>query len=437
MPRRFLVGNRIRERRLALGLKQADVARAAGISSSYLNLIEHNRRGIAGKVLLDIAAALRIDSASILEGADSALMREIEAIATGDVAVELDQAEDLVTRFPGWSRLLAQLGTRVQALEATVEGLSDRLTHDPFLSESLHEMLSSVTAIQATSGILAQTQGIEPLQQRRFQANIHDESARLSDLSLSLVRYFDRPADDVQATSTPQDEVDFFLNANNHHFPALEGGAPAGVEKVITGAKGLVSHAARSIAQRVLWQYVDDANAMPLADFIAHGHDVEFDTSRLAQHFDVPLARVFRRLAFLPQSDTEPRFGLIQCDASGAVLLRKSLDGFALPRYGAACSLLPLYQALGRPHMAYRAVLQTPDNINFLAEAFCTYLGDPGFDTPPILRATMLFRPYQPLGGTAAAPVSLPTLKIGPSCRVCPHLACAARREPSIHAPQD
>ena len=70
----------------------------------------------------------------------------------------------------------------MQELEATVEGLSDRLTHDPFLSESLHAMLSSVTAIQATSGILAQTQELEPLQQRRFQANIYDESARLSDL---------------------------------------------------------------------------------------------------------------------------------------------------------------------------------------------------------------------------------------------------------------
>ena len=245
MHRRFLVGNRIRERRLSLGLKHADVALAAGISPSYLNLIEHNRRGIAGKVLLDIAAALRVDSASILEGADSALMREIEAVATGDVLVELDRAEDMVTRFPGWSRLLAQLGSRVQALEATVEGLSDRLTHDPFLSESLHAMLSSVTAIQATSGILAQTQELEPLQQRRFQANIYDESARLSDLSQSLARYFDRPADYVQATSTPLDEVDVFLSANNHHFPALEVGTVGAVEKVIAGGEGLVSQAAR------------------------------------------------------------------------------------------------------------------------------------------------------------------------------------------------
>ncbi|MEJ6715407.1 MAG: helix-turn-helix domain-containing protein [Rhodobacterales bacterium] len=434
MQRRFLVANRIRERRLSLGLKQADVALAAGISPSYLNLIEHNRRGIAGKVLLDIAAALRVDSASILEGADSALMREIEAVATGDVLVELDRAEDMVTRFPGWSRLLAQLGSRVQALEATVEGLSDRLTHDPFLSESLHAMLSSVTAIQATSGILAQTQELEPLQQRRFQANIYDESARLSDLSQSLARYFDRPADDVQATSTPLDEVDVFLSANNHHFPALEVGTVGAVEKVIAGGEGLVSQAARSIARGLLLQYVHDAETMPLDAFLTTGRDVNFETSRLAQHFGVALPSIFRRLAFLPQSEVDPRFGLIQCDASGAVLLRKSLHGFALPRYGAACSLLPLYQALGRPHIAFRAVLQTPDDISVMAEAFCIYLGDPGSDAPPILRATMVIRPYQPLGRAGGSQNTLPVLRVGSSCRVCPHLACAARREPSIHA---
>ncbi|MEZ8097508.1 MAG: helix-turn-helix transcriptional regulator, partial [Amylibacter sp.] len=44
-----LLGTRIRENRKALRLSQKDLAHAAGISASYLNLIEHNRRRIAGK----------------------------------------------------------------------------------------------------------------------------------------------------------------------------------------------------------------------------------------------------------------------------------------------------------------------------------------------------------------------------------------------------
>lgn len=42
MPQRQLTGGRIRERRIALALRQVDLARQVGISASYLNLIEHN-----------------------------------------------------------------------------------------------------------------------------------------------------------------------------------------------------------------------------------------------------------------------------------------------------------------------------------------------------------------------------------------------------------
>jgi DNA-binding XRE family transcriptional regulator len=52
MERSAFAGSRIRERRVALGLRQAEVALRAGISGSYLNLIEHNRRRIGGKLSL-------------------------------------------------------------------------------------------------------------------------------------------------------------------------------------------------------------------------------------------------------------------------------------------------------------------------------------------------------------------------------------------------
>lgn len=61
MPRSALTGTRIRERRSLEGLKQADLARDVGISPSYLNLIEHNRRRIGGKLLVDLARALGLN----------------------------------------------------------------------------------------------------------------------------------------------------------------------------------------------------------------------------------------------------------------------------------------------------------------------------------------------------------------------------------------
>lgn len=65
MPRSALTGTRIRERRTVLGLRQAELARLSGISPSYLNLIEHNRRRIGGKLLVEIARHLGVEASAL------------------------------------------------------------------------------------------------------------------------------------------------------------------------------------------------------------------------------------------------------------------------------------------------------------------------------------------------------------------------------------
>ena len=433
MAKLYPVGSRIRERRMALGLKQTELAARAGISSSYLNLIEHNRRGIAGKLLLSIADCLSLEPGVLTDGADGDLVRQVQATAPPDFTVEFDRTEDLVSRFPGWAQHLARLGERVLQLEATVEGLSDRLAFDPFLAEALHEILSSVTAIQATSGILAQSKGLEGGQQRRFQANIHDESRRLSDLSKGLLLYFESPTDAEKTMSTPQDEVDAFLVANAYHFTALETGGINAIEAMIAQSRTLVSQASKSLGRDILQTYAADASVLPLLAFIQEIKAQGPSVAALARTFAAPIPVVLRRLAFLPPLDDGVAFGIVECDASGAILMRKSLPGFALPRYGAGCSLLPLYQAVGRPHMAFRAILETAENMKFIADAFGGYLGDPGFDAPPVMRATMVFRPLHTLSDEAAKTGTLPVIKVGTTCRICPRQSCAARREPSIY----
>ena len=111
-----LAGSRLRERRLALGLRQAEVAKAAGVSASYLNLIEHNRRRIAGDGLARLATALGLPLAVFEEGADSALiddLRSAAATAASDgIEAEVDRAEEFAGRFPGWAATTATLARR-------------------------------------------------------------------------------------------------------------------------------------------------------------------------------------------------------------------------------------------------------------------------------------------------------------------------------------
>jgi transcriptional regulator with XRE-family HTH domain len=61
-----LIGERVRQRRLALGLSQEALAAAAGLHRTQINLIEHNRRKIRIETLLRIALALEIEPADLL-----------------------------------------------------------------------------------------------------------------------------------------------------------------------------------------------------------------------------------------------------------------------------------------------------------------------------------------------------------------------------------
>jgi len=61
-----LFGNRVRERRLALGLTQQELADRAGLHRSYIGQIELGRRNVTLKSAAKIAKALHVDIASLL-----------------------------------------------------------------------------------------------------------------------------------------------------------------------------------------------------------------------------------------------------------------------------------------------------------------------------------------------------------------------------------
>jgi transcriptional regulator with XRE-family HTH domain len=57
------IGPRIRRLRRLRYLSQADLAAALGISASYLNLIEHNRRKVTVPLLFAIAGYFGVEPA--------------------------------------------------------------------------------------------------------------------------------------------------------------------------------------------------------------------------------------------------------------------------------------------------------------------------------------------------------------------------------------
>jgi predicted transcriptional regulator/DNA-binding XRE family transcriptional regulator len=426
MSDQVLTGTRARNRRIDLGLRQTIVAKALGISGSYLNLIEHNRRRIGGKLLHDLARVLDIDAASLGDEVGDTILGPLREAAAAFPAASVEdlRAEDLVARFPGWAALIAAQRRRITQLEDRAEALSNRLAHDSQIANSLHEVISTATAIRSTASILVETPDLDHDWRSRFHTNIDTDSARLAQSSQALLGFLDMEMEAGGAhTDSAMEQAEAVLAQSGFYFAEIE----AEEEMQFSDVKETIT---RTILQDWAKRAARDAQRLPLDAFSQAARAVAYDPARLAARFGVPLDIVLRRLAHLPPATRgadadHPPMGLAVCDGAGVVTFQKPVLDFRLPRSGAACPLWPLYQALTQPGRAIRRVVRLPGVARTPFECFAIAgpVGGVAFDEEPRINATMLVR---------AARTDQVADVVGPGCRVCDVVNCASRRHPSL-----
>ncbi|MCO5159046.1 MAG: short-chain fatty acyl-CoA regulator family protein [Aquamicrobium sp.] len=225
MAIRTPIGARIRRKRKAIGLTQTALANALGISASYLNLIENNKRAIGGALLLRIGERLDIDLAHLSGenelrtiGTIGELM--VDPVMRG-IEMEAESIRDLATRFPEAAAALTRLYRAYSDASANIETLRHRLRSDPYLSQLLHETLNRVAGIKSGAEILATIPDLTSAQRDRFVSTINSEINDLVPTIRNLVDYFDQTTTDERLIS-PMNEVDDAIIDHNNHFPVLE-----------------------------------------------------------------------------------------------------------------------------------------------------------------------------------------------------------------------
>ena len=219
------IGIRISSRRRALGVSQAALARQAGISPSYLNLIERNKRDVGGALLLRIAHALEIDIGELTGEAEQKLVQDLEEAFSDPVLESVGlgavQARDLVAQYPAAAIAIARLHRAYAAAIASADAYANRLRADPMFSQLLHQILSGITAVRSGAEILEDVHDLDEAERRRFLASITRETRGLSDVAQTLIGQFDRSSE-TRRTVSPLRELDDLIIAENNYFPALE-----------------------------------------------------------------------------------------------------------------------------------------------------------------------------------------------------------------------
>ena len=455
---RRIVGARIRERRRGLGITQVALARRIGISSSYLNLIEHNKRSIAGTLLRRAAEALDLRLEDLDGATERRLLASLEEISRApeiaSLGVETDSAGELIGRFPGWARAIAALSNAEREATSTARALADRLTHDPFLAEAVHGMLSRVTAVRSAIEILEDYPEIDAVSRQRFQQIIGQETRGLTEVGEALVTYFDK-ADLAERVLTPLDEVDALLDVRRNRFPEIESVAASLAERITATRRAARLEQARAVAEAELKGVVDAVIAAhpqvetelardrarvtlladaagallaPMDAFASEAASRGYDVEALAEFFAADVPTVCRRLTALPEAEGVPRFGYLQANAAGTIIERRALPGLNLPRHAAACPLWVLFRAQQSPESVMRQRTLFPTGARFVFLARARNTGSAGFGQLRHYLTDMLVLNEQDAMHTVYAPdPGVPVEPVGPACRSCPRPDCMHR----------
>lgn len=220
------IGPKIKDRRRELGITQSKLAERLGISASYLNLIERNKRNVAKRLLADLARELAVGS-DWLEGKEERrLVQDIQEILGDPILAQFNldgrkNAEEFVASDSEWAKAVIALHRAYTARTQTVAALSDRLNQDPYLGEAIHTLLTRVTAIRSSAEILHTMEDLSASDRHRFQKLLAEESAALSNITEGIAEFFDT-SDTETAAMTPAEEVDDLIVENRNYFPELE-----------------------------------------------------------------------------------------------------------------------------------------------------------------------------------------------------------------------
>jgi len=219
------IGHVVRNARQKQGMTQTALATAMGVSVSYINLVEHDRRRLTRQRLERIASILGIDSDTLDGEAERGLLAELDQLtsdpAVADLSLDQRECRTLIAQHENWARALVALHRAGQRDQGLIAAFSDRLNQDPLLNESIHEMLNASTAIRSITSIYDEDSDVSPEQRARFDGILSEEANRLATVAQSLAGFFERNEGPGTGATAPE-EVDEFLFERQNYFEKIE-----------------------------------------------------------------------------------------------------------------------------------------------------------------------------------------------------------------------
>lgn len=447
---KIFAGDRLRRLREERGLSQVALAKALGISSSYLSQIESDERPLTRRLHARIADSLNVRSGTLHEAEDvrvAADLREASSDPMFGGSVSASEAAAAIRAAPGIARRFLDLYRSYLALEeehhsvlaaADVGAVASRFPYDE-VRDWVQTHRNYFDPLDRAAEQLAESQkfdasnrGDDLVRHLQDHHDIQVDTAH-TELGDGIIWRLDRANSRLSITPDVSSESRVFSIA--HIIGLLEAGPT--IDRLVRQAR-LGRPDAVALARVGLANYFAGALVMPYGAFLAEARSLRYDIERLQTRFGVSFEQVCHRLSTMqrPNAPGIP-FYFLKTDIAGNVLKRSSATRFQFARFGGPCPLWNVHQAFAQPGKILVQLARTPDGVSYLCMARTVmarpgrYLDRPravavGLGCETMFAGDVVYSTGLRLSDPDAAE------RIGPGCRACERTDCRHRALPPV-----
>lgn len=216
-----------------------------------------------------------------------------------------------------------------------------------------------------------------------------------------------------------------------HQLAAIEFAVP--IQDIVESAS-VTSIQARNLLRIGLANYAAGALTMPYARFRATARQLRHDIDRLSRRFGVSFEQACHRLSTLQRPGAEGiPFYFCRVDMAGNITKRHSATRLQFARFGGACPLWIVHEAVATPDRIVVQHAGTPDGVRYVSMAKGLVKPSGSFTRSPRRYAVTLGCEAEHATDFVYADAldrTAPPIPIGISCRLCPRDDCDQRAFP-------
>ncbi len=420
------------------------MAARLGVSVSYLSQLEHNDRPLTPVLLEALSRNFPIDWDAFEEDTATrrfAALREAAADPLFATALTPDQLTRFAEQQPALADQFVQLhaayrraGERLQIVDEAMSSDNAGGSRLPWeeVRDWFHDSGNYVDPLdRAAEALATRLKGVSPSTVALEQYLRQDIGISLRYQSGSGLRDFDATMRHLILDQGQPPESQRFQLAHQLVAIALREEMSAIVESA-----RLRTAAARQLLFVGLANYAAGALLMPYTRFRDAARSVRHDIDRLRQGFGVSFEQACHRLSTLQRPAVRGiPFFFCRVDMAGNITKRHSATRLQFARFGGACPLWVVHEAVAIPDRILVQLAETPDGVRYVSMAKGLVKPSGRYDRNPRRYAVALgceaeharefiYADGLDLGSDRAA------TKIGISCRLCPREDCDQRAFP-------